>query len=67
MMAKIVQPAAEQVRAARGRAGLTQAQAAAIVHATLNAWQRWEQGERRMGMASWELFLLKTGQAALPS
>lgn len=54
-------PTPESIRAARERAGLTQAQAAALVHSTLRAWQRYEAGERRMHPALWELFLLKTG------
>ena len=43
---------------------MTQAQAAALVHSTLRAWQRYEYGERRMHPALWELFLLKTGNLA---
>lgn len=54
-------PTHEEIRAARERAGLTQAQAAALVHSTLRAWQRYEAGERRMHPAMWELFRLKTG------
>ena len=57
-------PTPEEIRAARERAGLTQAQAAALVHSTLRAWQRYEAGERRMHPALWELFLLKTGNLA---
>lgn len=58
-------PAPDEVRAARDAAGLTQTQAATLVHGTLRAWQGWEapEGEpsaRRMHPGLWELFLLKT-------
>lgn len=55
-------PAPEQVRAARDAAGLTQTAAAALVYSTLSAWQRWEQGDRRMHPGLWELFRIKTAQ-----
>ena len=42
-------PAATEVRAAREAAGITQAQAAALVYASLRNWQQWE------------LFRMKTG------
>ena len=57
-------PTPAEVRAARGAAGLTQAQAAALVHATPRNWQQWEQDEgsnaRRMHPGLWELFRIKT-------
>jgi len=58
-------PSATEVRAAREAAGLTQAQAASLVYASLRNWQQWEQGEgassaRRMHPAIWELFRIKT-------
>lgn len=53
-------PTPAEVRAARDAAGLTQAQAAAVVHADLRSWQKWEGGERTMHVAFWELFLIKT-------
>ena len=56
-------PAPAEVRAARESAGLTQAQAAALVYASLRNWQQWEQAEgsnaRRMHPAIWELFRRK--------
>ncbi|MBC7215647.1 MAG: helix-turn-helix domain-containing protein [Burkholderiaceae bacterium] len=52
-------PAPAAIRAAREAAGMTQSQAAALVHSTLRAWQRWESGDRRMHPAIWELFRLK--------
>mgnify|MGYP000862311218 CR=1 FL=1 len=57
-------PSPVEIRAARGAAGLTQAQAAALVHATPRNWQQWEQTEganvRRMHPGLWELFRIKT-------
>lgn len=52
-------PKPEQVRAAREAAGLTQAQAAALIYCTLRGWQEWEHGKRRMHPAFWELFRQK--------
>ncbi|MBP8813410.1 MAG: helix-turn-helix transcriptional regulator [Laribacter sp.] len=57
-------PTSEEIRDARKAVGLTQAQAAELVHASLNGWHQWEKGLRPMGLAHWELFLIKTGQAA---
>jgi DNA-binding transcriptional regulator YiaG len=53
-------PRPEEVSAARVARGLTQAAAAKVVHCALQTWQRWEQGDRRMHPAMWELFLRKT-------
>ena len=52
----------EQIKQSRLNAGLTQAQAAAVIYKKLLAWQRYESGDRAMDAASWELFLIKTGQ-----
>ncbi len=56
------QPASDEIRAGREAAGLTQSAAAALVHANLRSWQKWEAGERAMHPAFWELFLIKSGQ-----
>ena len=59
-------PSPSQVRARRLAAGLTQTQAAELVHTTCRAWQHWESEDdgsmahRRMHAAFWELFTLKT-------
>ena len=53
-------PTPEKIREVRKAAGLTQTQAAELVHASLRAWQMWEAGDREIGLASWELFILKT-------
>lgn len=58
----MTQPAPDEIRAGREAAGLTQSAAAALVHANLRSWQRWEAGERAMHPAFWELFLIKSGQ-----
>ncbi len=56
-------PTPESIRAARAAAGLTQAEAAAVVHRpSYRTWQDWERGRARMPPDAWELFLLKTGQ-----
>lgn len=57
------QPTAEQIRKAREKAGLTQAQAAELVHYSYKqGWGKVEQGASPMPMDKWELFLIKTGQ-----
>jgi DNA-binding transcriptional regulator YiaG len=58
------EPKCEEVRDAREKAGLTQEEAAAVIYTSPRNWANWEQGReaRSMPAASWELFLLKTGQ-----
>ena len=58
-------PTAEQIRSRRLEAGLTQTEAAELVHTTCRTWQQWEADEssvthRQMHRAFWELFLRKT-------
>ncbi|MFM0197778.1 XRE family transcriptional regulator [Paraburkholderia strydomiana] len=58
-------PTPDEVLAARQAAGLTQTQAAELVHSKLRAWQCWEATpgtpeHRRMHPGLWELFLIKT-------
>jgi DNA (cytosine-5)-methyltransferase 1 len=57
-------PSPEEIKAARLAAGLTQTEAAKLVHCTKRAWQMWEAEEeaphRTMHPAMWELFLEKT-------
>lgn len=53
-------PLKKDIKAAREGAGLTQANAASLLRCTLNAWQKWEYGERKMHPAFWELFQIKT-------
>lgn len=61
-MAELAQPTPTQIKAARETVGDTQAQAAARVHSpSYRAWQNWEDGSRKMPLAAWELYLIKTG------
>lgn len=53
-------PGKDEIRAAREAAGLTQTQAADLVHGSLRAWQQWEAGDREMHAGLWELFRIKT-------
>ena len=55
----ITNPPPTEIRQAREAAGLSQTQAAAIVHAGLRSWQHWEAGDRVMHPAFWELFQIK--------
>jgi hypothetical protein len=56
-------PTADEVRAARALAGLTQQQAIELIHQAGNrTWRAYEAGTMRMHPSSWELFLLKTNQ-----
>ena len=60
--AKVVHPTPEQVLEAREAAGLTQKQAAELVHrVAAKRWSEWERGTTHMQADAWELFLLKTG------
>ena len=57
------QPTAKRIANARKKAGLNQAEAAALVHLTSNVrWCEYENGTRNIDLARWELFLIKTGQ-----
>ena len=53
------QPTKEDIKKARNAAGLTQAEAADVVHVSVDAWRKWEQGSP-INLAAWELFLIKT-------
>jgi DNA (cytosine-5)-methyltransferase 1 len=50
-----------QIKQARKDAGLTQSQAAKLIHCSLGAWQKWEIGSRKMHPAFFELFTIKIG------
>lgn len=52
-------PAPAEIVAARHAAGLTQTEAAKLIHGTMRAWQDWEGGQRRMHPGLWELFRIK--------
>lgn len=58
-------PTPAEIKAAREKAALTQAEAADLVRGSLRAWQNWESEEaenRRMHPGLFELFLIRTGQ-----
>ncbi len=55
-------PSPAEIKAAREACGLTQTQAATLVHVTLRAWQRWEAGDWPMHPAFWDLFNIKKTQ-----
>ena len=54
------QPSALEVRDARTNAKLTQRAAAELVGITTRAWQYYEQGETKMKLPTWRLFLALT-------
>lgn len=54
----------DQIKVHRLRCGLTQSQAAELVHANIRTWQQWESGDRTMHPAFIELFYMKTANAA---
>ena len=54
-------PGPDVIKLGRSAAGLTQSQAAQLVHITAGAWQKWELGKAKMRPAIFELFMLKTG------
>src|SRR3954464_9945785 len=63
-MRSAANPTPAQIKAAREKAGLTQAAAAELVHTTWHTWQKWETpaadaNNRRMLPAIWELFQVK--------
>ena len=61
----IENPPPAEIRAARKAAGLTQAEAGALVHTTYRTWQQWEtEGSlgRKMHPAFWELFQIKVSE-----
>lgn len=56
-------PTTRAVRKYRLAAGLTQAQAAKLVHlGAASRWAEYENGARKIDLARWELWLILTGQ-----
>lgn len=49
------------IKKARADAGLTQAQAAELIHVSIHAWRKWENGQREMPLMPFDFFLLKAG------
>lgn len=56
-----------EIRTARESAGLTQQQAATVVHVGTNTWRHWEAGRSPIHPGLWELFLIKTGKIPIDS
>ena len=54
-------PSGDDILALRKQCGLTQTQAAALVHSSERTWQQWEHADRRMHPGLWELFQRKIG------
>jgi putative transcriptional regulator len=52
-------PTPQQIARTRNNAGLTQTQAAEMVHRNLRTWQKWENDESQIDPACWELFTIK--------
>jgi transcriptional regulator with XRE-family HTH domain len=59
-------PLPAEIAAARKAAGLSRAQAAALVLVGVRAYQQWEAGERQMSAAHWYLFRLRLAGHHLP-
>jgi putative transcriptional regulator len=54
-------PTPDQVREARKKSGLSQKNAALLIHLHGDrVWRRYESGDMQMHPAFWELFLIKT-------
>lgn len=53
-------PEPDKIKKERSKQGLTQTQAAELIHSKLRSWQDWEGGRRKMHLAFWELFLIKS-------
>jgi putative transcriptional regulator len=58
-LVRATSPSADQVRAARMAAGHSTTQAAALVHMDARSWRYYEQGNRAMHPAIWELYRIK--------
>lgn len=66
-MTTLANPSPTNIRAARLAAGLTQAEAAELVHLGSHVrWSEYERGAENIGIQTWHLFLLLTRQAPLP-
>ena len=55
-------PTPSEIRSVREAVGLTQTEAATLIHGTMRAWQQYEAGERMMHAGLWELFTTKTAK-----
>lgn len=58
---KMELPVADEIKRIRVELGLTQKVASQLIYVSLNCWQKYEKGTRKISPAAWELFRLKTG------
>jgi len=58
-------PTPEEIKQYRTASGLTQTQAAELIYCSLGAFQKWEQGDRAMHPAFFELFKIKKARRSL--
>ena len=61
------QPSPEEIRALLKKHGISREEAAALVHASLRAWNNWIApiggvNHRQMPLAAWDLLLIKLGE-----
>lgn len=61
----MIEPTKELILLARTKAVHTQTQAAAVLYKGVRTWQKWENGERQMDAALFELYLIKTKQKSI--
>lgn len=59
-------PSPAEIRASRLAAGLTQAEAAALIQCGRRAWMEWEAGNREMHPQLWECFNCKISGRCSP-
>jgi DNA-binding XRE family transcriptional regulator len=57
---KFKSPPPDAIKERRAAAGLTQTQAAGLIHASTRAWQAYEAGERKLHPGLWALFKIRT-------
>ena len=60
MAAKAPKP--DEIRKAREHANLSRTAAAALIYKSVRTWEKWENGERAMDPAFWELWRIKVSQ-----
>lgn len=65
-MSEATHPTGAQIKAAREALGISQTNAAFLVHSGLRTWQQWEAGDRRMHPGLWELFKIKAALIERP-
>lgn len=59
-------PSPRTILNARKKLGITQAQAAELLHCHYRTWEQWEAGKRKMHPAFWELWRIKVSGKGLP-